>query len=139
MRKYGLPLAALGLVAVVAACTGTRQVYELADTPPEFAKAVLLHHNALGTEVARLVADPAVSERAKRELREAYRATVCSSDELAAATPTADCDEGPAYRTDAAILAYEAAADAESEQEVTEAAEAFVPLVTALLDAINGR
>jgi hypothetical protein len=126
-------------IVAIAACSGTRQLYSQASTPVEFAKAVLLHHNAIGGEVAKLVADPAVSDATKARLREAYRVTVCSSSELAARTATADCDEGPAYKTDAAIEAYEAATNAQTAADVAAAAQAFVPLVTALVNVINAR
>lgn len=133
-----LMVSAIAAIAV-SACSGTRALYQQANTPAEFAKAVLVHHNALGAEVVRLRADPAVSEASKQRLVDAYRRTVCSSSELAAAAPTADCDEGPAYVADRAIRAYEAAASAQTEAEVTAASNAFVPLVTALVNTINAR
>ena len=112
LLSFGLILAA---AVTLTACSGTRALYSNAETPVQFAKAALQHHNAVGLEVANLVADPEVSASTKEQLRTAYRTTVCSSAELQAGDATADCNEGPAYKADDAIRAYELAGSAQSE------------------------
>ena len=125
-------------VMLVAGCGGTRALYGHAHTPPQYAKAVLTHHNAIGAQVADLVNDPAVTAQSKAKLREGYRLTVCDSTERAGGTPTAGCNQGPSYQLDAAIRAYEAARDAKTEAEIAAAVERLVPLITDLVNAIAG-
>lgn len=131
-----LPLALLAAL-VLAGCSGTKQLYQLASTPPQFAKAVLIHHNALGDEAADLISSPAVSERLKGRIREAYRLTVCSEAERASSVETAACTDGPAWKLDQAGRAYEAARSATTEAELQAAIDVFVPLVVALMNQIN--
>jgi hypothetical protein len=130
-------IASLFVVLLLIGCTGTKAVYNQASTPVQYAKAVLLHHNALGAEAVSIVNDPAVSAVTKDKVRAAYRVTVCSPEEVQVKTPTADCDAGPAYVLDGAIIAFDVAGNAQTEAEVTAAANAFIPLVTALIRAIN--
>lgn len=133
MKLFALVLA----VALMTGCSGTRAVYQQADTPVEYAKAVLLHHNALGLEAVRIVNDPTVSERVKSEVRAAYRATVCGGGEAVGVVAVADCTEGPAYRLDRAIQNYELLSDPDNRTALNRAVQSIVPLVTALLRAVN--
>lgn len=135
MRKLLIvPLIALLLVG----CAGTKAVYGLAKTPPQYAKAVLLHHNALGSEVADLRADPMVSEPSKAALLTGYRATVCSAAERSSNAQTADCKDGAAQHLEAAARAYEKAANATTEDELQEAIDELVGLIATLVETVNG-
>jgi hypothetical protein len=129
---------ALGLLCLLAACTGAKSLYGQAHTAPQYAKAVLEHHNAIGTQVADLIDDPVVSEQTKTKLRTAYRLTVCDGAERAQATPTATCSKGPSYKLDDAVKTYESVRDAKTEAEITAAVERLVPLLTDLINAIAG-
>lgn len=127
----------LGLL-LLAGCGGTRAVYDLAKTPPQYAKAVLLHHNAIGSQVADLRGDPAVSEQSKARLLEGYRLTVCSAAERTQDTPTASCADGPSQSLEAAARAYEATANAQTEADLQKAVDSLVGLLVKLINTVNG-
>lgn len=114
---------------------GTQRVFELAQGPAQTAKATLLLHNASGNFVASMIEDPTVSEATKTRVRDLYRRTVCSTAE--STVPTSDCDEGPSYRADSAVKAYEAVRNATTEAEVLAANEALVALLVDLSQLIN--
>lgn len=135
MKFIGILTCAL---LALAGCSGAKLLYGHAKTPPQYAKAVLTHHNALGTQVADLLGDPTVSASSKTKLRDAYRVTVCDSKERSQGTPTASCIKGPSYALDEAVRAYEAARDAKTEAEITAAVERLVPLLTGLINATSG-
>lgn len=135
MRKLFLvPILALLLVA----CSGTQAVYKQAKTPPQYAKSVLLHHNAIGAEIADLRADPTVSAPSKEALLTGYRLTVCSDAERSQDTPTASCADGPAERLEVAARAYETAAGAKTEADLQAAVDTLVGLLVKLIDTVNG-
>lgn len=137
MKLHRYAAAAL-FCCLLAACSGTKLLYSKAHTPPQYAKAVMTHHNALGAQVADLLADPTVSESSKAKLRDGYRQTVCDTAERAQGTPTADCKSGPSYQLDEAVRTYEAVKNAETEAEITAAVERLVPLLTSLINATSG-
>lgn len=126
------------LLAVLVGCSGTQAVYKQAKTPPQYAKAVLLHHNAIGAQIADLRADPVVSAPSKAALLDGYRLTVCSDAERSQDTPTASCADGPAERLEAAARAYEAVASAKTEAELQAAVDTLVGLLVKLIDTVNG-
>lgn len=132
MKKFIIGLFAL---AMVAGCTGTRTLYKKAETPTQYAKVVLLHHNAVGEEVANLLVDPTVSVGSKDTLRKAYRVTVCDKTETG---PIATCRIGPSYQLTAAGKAYEAVKDAETEEQLQAALNTLVSLLTNVITAIKG-
>lgn len=138
VHSLGAVTAAYFIVLLVAGCSGTKAVYEKADTPPQYAKAVLLHHNAIGSQVADLRADAAVSDASKAKLLEGYRLTVCNSAELAANESTATCNEGPSYVLEKAARAFEGAANAQTEAELQKAVDDLVGLLVTLIDTVNG-
>lgn len=128
----------LFLVTLLAGCSlfqGTQRVFELAQGPAQTTKATLLLHNASGNFVADMIGDPAVSESTKTELRQLYRRTVCSASESTVSTE--DCDEGPSYRADNAVKAYEAVQNATTEAEVMAANDALIALLVDLSQLIN--
>jgi hypothetical protein len=126
------------LLILIAGCGGTKQVYELASTPPQYAKSVLLHHNAIGEQIADLREDPAVSDSTKAKLLEGYRLTVCSADERAQAVVTGACKAGPAQRTEAAGMALEKLRSATTETELQAAVDALVSELVKLIDLVSG-
>jgi hypothetical protein len=128
---------AVMLLGMLAGCGGTRALYSQAHTPVQYAKAVLVHHNALGQQVLDLRADPLVSEESKGALLEAYRATVCDRQELDAGVDTGSCRNGPSWQLDAAAQAYEQARNATTETELQEAVDQLVDLLTRLISAVN--
>jgi hypothetical protein len=134
MRK----LLIIPLLALLCACGGTRAVYDLAKTPPQYAKAVLLHHNALGAQAADLREDPAVSQQTKDALRDGYRLTVCSAAERGQDSATANCKDGPAQTLEVAAQAYEATANAKTEADLQKAVDSLVGLLVKLIDTVNG-
>lgn len=138
LHSFAAVTVAYLMFAVLAACSGTKAVYEHASTAPQYAKAVLLHHNAIGGEVADLRADPAVSEQSKAALLEGYRATVCSQAERQQDTPTASCADGAAQHLEAAARAYESAANATTEAELQKAVDDLVGLLATLINTVNG-
>lgn len=123
---------------LLAACPGTRSVYDLARTPPQYAKAVLLHHNAIGTQIASLKHDPAVGAITKQRLLDGYRSTVCSKAEIQQETGTDKCSKGPAQTLESAAKAYEQAGSAASEQELQEAVNTLVNLLVPLITQVSG-
>lgn len=125
-------------ILALSGCTGAKSLYGQAHTAPQYAKAVLEHHNALGTQVADLIGDATVSATSKDRLRTTYRQTVCDSDERAQGRPTEDCNRGPSYLLDDAVKAYEAARNAQTEAEITAAVERLVPLLTSLINTVSG-
>jgi hypothetical protein len=138
MKNLAKTIPSLFLVALLAGCSlfqGTQRVFELAQGPAQTAKAGLLLHNATGNFVASMVEDPEVSESTKTRIRDLYRRTVCSTAE--STVPTSDCDEGPSYRTDNAVKAYENVQNATTEAEVIAANEALVALLVDLSQLIN--
>lgn len=126
------------VLAVLVGCTGTKAVYQRAHTPPQYAKAVLLHHNAIGEQIANLRADPAVSEGGKEKLLTGYRTTVCNQVERDSNTSTATCAHGAAQRLQAAASAYESAANAQTEAELQAAVNELVGLIAELIPIVNG-
>lgn len=140
--KSLLALLVVGALALTA-CSGTKELYgvageaQVAGDVTAYARAVLVHHNALGTAAADFIANPAVTDSAKNRVREAYRVTVCSGEEIRSATGTANCRAGPSYLLDAAIRAVEGARNATTEAELTAALTRLTPVVTALLNALN--
>lgn len=130
-------LAALTMLALVllTACGGTRSVYEQANNPVQYAKAVLLHHNAIGEQVVFLIEDPLVSDASKELLTSGYRATVCAKSE--ASVSTAECDEGPAYQLQRAAEAAELTYSATTEEELQRAVDELVGLLTQLIVTIS--
>lgn len=134
MKKLFLAIVLLS----VAACTGTKALYKHADSPVSYAKVVLLHHNALGTAVADLRADPTVSEGSKVKLLQGYRVTVCSASELSLPTATAACRDGPAQKLEAAARAYEAVQSAKTDADLQAALTKLVGLITQLVTTIHG-
>jgi hypothetical protein len=126
------------MAAVLAGCSGTKAVYQQAKTPTQYAKAVLLHHNAIGSQVADLRGDPAVSESSKAALLQGYRVTVCSQEERSQDTPTASCADGPAQNLEAAAQAYESLATAQTEAELQKAVDALVGQLVTLITTVNG-
>lgn len=131
-------VAYLVFAMALTACSGTKAVYELAKSPQQYAKAVLLHHNAIGSQVADLRADPTVSARSKATLLTVYRATVCSQAERDQDTPTASCADGAAQHLEVAAGAYEKAASATTEAELQKAVDDLVGLLVPLINAVNG-
>lgn len=139
LTRYAVaPLILLCLLIALAGCTGARMLYSKPTTGPGYAKAVLIHHNALGKEVAQLRNDPQVSAESQLKLLAFYRPSVCSKDELARNVSTANCIEGPSYRTDAAIKAVESLRNAQTEAELQAAVNELVPLIARLVDVIQG-
>lgn len=132
-------LAAIYLVFImIAGCSGTKAVYDQAKTPTQYAKAVLLHHNAIGEQAADLRADPAVSESSKAALLQGYRLTVCSQEERSHDTPTASCADGPAQNLEAAARAYESLATSQTEADLQKAVDSLVGQLVKLIDTVNG-
>lgn len=130
------------VISVLAACmlvgcSGTKQLYRQASTPVQYAKAALLHHNALGEQVVALRADPLVSARGKARLLDGYRLTVCSQDERTRAVITGDCMHGPAQRVEAAARAYESLSTAQTEAELQAAVDTLVGELVKLINAVN--
>lgn len=128
-------IALFAVVLAVVGCTGTRGLYELADTPTQYVKVVLIHHNALGTEVADLRADPTVSQASKAKLLAAYRVTVCGPNEH---VEIALCLNGPAQQLEAAGRAYEALHNAKTEADMQKALTQLVGLMSTLINLVNG-
>lgn len=126
------------LLAVLVGCSGTKAVYEQAHTPPQYAKAVLLHHNAIGEQIADLRADPAVSDVSKARLLTGYRATVCNQAERDANTSTAECAHGAAQTLQSAASAFESAANAQTEADLQKAVNDLVGLIAELIPIVNG-
>jgi hypothetical protein len=137
--KY-LKIPALSLFVLLAGCSffsGTRHVFDMADSVTQHAKASLLLHNAIGTQVAVFVESPDVTETRKAQARNTYRLTVCSAgDEAGVAIE--NCREGPAYQADMAVEAYEAIHSAQTETELLSALDSLVPLLLEVSDIING-
>lgn len=130
---------ALAMVStLLSGCPGTRQVYDLAKTPDEYAKAALSHHNALGEAAIAMRADPLVSEATKTALRIAYRKTVCSSEELAASKPTADCASGPSQHLQDASDAYAAIRSPSTEAELQRAVDTLTAILIDLIELTGG-
>lgn len=123
---------------LLAACPGTRSVYDLARTPPQYAKAVLLHHNAIGTQIASLNDDPTVGAITKKRLLDGYRTTVCSESEIQQATGTDKCSKGPAQKLESIAKAYERAGSRTSEEELQEAVNTLVNLLVPLITQVSG-
>lgn len=119
----------------IAACSGTKLLYDQAKNPAQYAKAVLLHHNAVANEGAKLLSDPAVSAKTKEAIRSAYRSTVCDKSETGAVST---CTKGPAYVLDNAVRSYETVSSAKTEAELQTALESVVSLLTNLINAIRG-
>lgn len=136
MPKYSRFSLTLPILLILAACGGTKAVYDHASTPPQYAKSVLLHHNAIGTQLADLREDPAVSDATKEILRREYRLTVCSHAERDADEPTSSCNEGPAYVLEAAGRAYEGVANAQTEADLQKAVDELVAILVKLIDTI---
>lgn len=129
------------IAIMLAGCSGTRLFYRQADasgTPSAYAKAVLEHHNAIGTQIVSISKDPTVSAQSKDALKEGYRKTVCDSAELASGTLTGDCRAGPSYQLDRAIKAYESVANANTQEDLQVAVLQLTPLVTELVNLIAG-
>lgn len=127
-----IPLLLIGCGAF----TGTKRVFELATGPVQTTKASLLLHNAVGEMVAAMIEDPTVSGATKDRARQLYRATVCSQSE--STVSTSDCDEGPSYRADKTVKAYEAVQNAQTEAELIAANDALVAQLVDLATIING-
>jgi hypothetical protein len=125
----------VALVLAITGCTGTRTLYNLPDTPVQYVKVVLIHHNALGTEVADLRADPNVSPASKAKLLAGYRATVCAPSEK---VEVALCLNGPAQQLEAAGRAYEALHNAKTEADMQKALSQLVGLLSTLINLVNG-
>lgn len=128
------------LFVLLAGCsffTGTARVFDLADSVTQHAKASLLLHNAIGTQVAAFVESPEVTGQRKEQARQVYRRTVCSS-EVEVSTRIEDCRDGPSYKADRAVLAYEAVQSARNEDELTAAIDDLVPLLLEITTIING-
>lgn len=136
MRRFRSFATCLPILLILTACGGTKAVYDQAHTPPQYVKAVLLHHNAVGTQIADLRADPAVSADTKEMLRRDYRMTVCSDAELTADEPTSDCDEGLAYVVEAAGRSAEGLSSATTEAELQKAVDDLVALLVKIIDTI---
>lgn len=138
-KAHGLVvfLCAAVIVAALSACSGTRLLYSKAESPPQYAKAVLMHHNAIGEQVADLRDDPTVSERTKARLLEGYRLTVCSSSEIASKASTATCAAGPAQRLETAAKAYAGLSSASTEAELQAAVDALVAELVKLITLVN--
>ena len=120
-------------------CSGTRLFYKQTDvigTPSAYAKAVLEHHNAIGTQIVSLTKNPTVSAQSKDALRAGYRKTVCDAGEISAGALTSDCHAGPSYQLDRAIKAYESVANAKTEEDLQVAVLQLTPLVTELVNLI---
>jgi hypothetical protein len=132
------PFVVLGALVLMSfsGCAGMRALYEKPATPPQYAKAVLIHHNAIGESIARLREDPAVSASTKAQLLAAYRVTVCSDAEMRASTSLAACADGPAERLERAARAYELLANAKTETELQSAVDALVSLLVPLIETI---
>jgi hypothetical protein len=132
-----LKLAIVPLLLILSACTGTKQLYGQADTPVQYAKAVLLHHNAIGEQIADLRSDAAVSESSKTKLLDGYRHTVCGASERATNVATSACREGAAQRLEAASRAYEALRTAQTEADLQAAVDALVGQLVTLISLVN--
>jgi hypothetical protein len=133
MKKFLIAL--LCFAAAIPACVGTKSIYKLADTPTQYVKVVLIHHNALGAEVVRLRADPTISQASKDRLLAGYRVTVCAPTETG---PIALCKNGPTQQLEAAGRAYEAIHDAKTEKEMSDALTKLVGLMSTLINLVNG-
>ena len=129
----------LAAILAMAGCAGTRNLYDLAKTPDQYAKAVLSHHNALGEAAIAMRADPAVSEPTKVALRSAYRKTVCSKAELTAAVATESCADGPSQKLEKAARAYESLQTATTEAELQTAIDALTGLLVDLIELTGGK
>lgn len=136
---YASVIAFLIVIAVLlGGCSGTKAFYRQAQTPTQYAKAILEHHNAIGLQVATLLNNQGLSEQSKEKVRAGYRLTVCDEREIASGTPTASCVNGASYDLDAAIRAYESVANAQTDADLQAAVLALTPLVTHLINAIAG-
>lgn len=124
------------VAVVLAGCSGARQLYSLPETPSQYAKAVLVHHNAIGNQVAVLRDNPDVSEGSKEDLRLLYRDTVCSADERALDTQTADCRNGPVWRLESSAQAYDAVQSAATEAELESALRSAIAAIDAIISAL---
>ena len=128
----------LVLLLALAGCSGTQLLYRQASTPVQYVKVVLLHHNAIGEQVADLRADPSVNPQRKAQLLELYRATVCDAAEIESKVSTAGCVNGPAEKLEAAAKAYESAGNATNQAEMQKAVNELVSLLVSLIPAVNG-
>jgi len=135
--KLRATLVIIPLLILLTACSGTRNVYELAHTPPQYAKSVLLHHNAIGEQIVSLRADPLVSESSKTKLLDLYRQTVCSNVEREATTATSACADGPAQTLDAAAKAYESLRSAQTEAQLQQAVDTLVGLLVNIINVVS--
>lgn len=137
--RYALLLPCL---IVLSACPGTRSFYQQPPpgqdhvTPVQYVKKGLQHFNVIGVEIVALRRDPAVSEGSKQVLLEGFRKGVCSDQERDTAVPTADCRNGPSWRTDRAIAAYEALKSAQTEADMQAASDELFRILSDLIDAI---
>lgn len=138
LRSMSIAVVTALACTLLAGCPGTKSVYELADTPPRYAKAALLHLNAIGTQIASLKEDQAVTAITKKRLIDGYRVTVCSEDELKRSVGTDACANGPAQKLEKAAKAYEKASTARTEQELQEALNALVDLLVPLITQVSG-
>lgn len=128
----------ISALALLAACTGTRELYQQADTPLQYTKVVLLHHNALAEEAANIVGDPTVPAVTKAKVRAAYKATVCSSTEIAGNVGVGDCADGPVQKLEAAGKAFDGVRTAENETQLQSSLTVLVNLLSELITAIKG-
>lgn len=132
---------AAALAVLVSACSGTKLFYRQAEaigTPTAYAKAVVEHHNAIGTQIVALTNNPSVSAQSKQALKNGYRVTVCSKSEMSSGVLTKDCAGGPSYQLDKAIRSYESVANAQTEADVQAAILQLTPLISQLINIIAG-
>ena len=133
MRKILL----IATAVVLAGCSGARQLYSQADTAVEHAKVILIHHNAIGEQVASLREDPDVREETKANLEAAYRGTVCSTDERSLNVPTPDCREGVMQVLQDSAEALESVTSATNEIELEIALRSAVSALEVVINALR--